>query len=264
MVDGRLDCGGQLVQNDFGSALKEWRSRRNVSQLDLGLAANVSARHISFLETGRSRPSRSMVLHLCDHLNVPRGSRNGLLSAAGFSNAYRMRALDDDDMKHVKAAVDWTLDRHEPFPAMALDRHWTLVRANRPAAGLLGTVGVSAGDRLLDAFDRTKPMGAAIENWEEVAQHVIVRLRTESAHYGGDPVLDAAADRMANQLGHELPAADNQLPAVAPARYRAGEVTLSFFTTIAQFGTAEDIALADLRIELMFPADDETRQMMLS
>ena len=111
------------VQSSFGTALKEWRGRRRMSQLDLGLAANVSARHISFLETGRSKPSRSMVRLLCDSLEVPHVACNAVLTAAGFAPTYRRRDLEDDDMTQVRAAVEWTLQRHDPFPAMALDKH---------------------------------------------------------------------------------------------------------------------------------------------
>ena len=120
----------------FGVALKEWRVQRRLSQLDLGLAADVSARHISFLETGRARPSRTMVLHLSEHLDLPRPVRNTLLNAAGFAPAYRSRDLGADDMRHIRDAVAWMLERHDPYPAMALDRHWTLVKANGTATML--------------------------------------------------------------------------------------------------------------------------------
>lgn len=247
------------MQNAFGESLKHWRARRRMSQLDLGLAANVSARHISFLETGRSRPSRSMVRLLSESLELPQSERNAFLGAAGFAPAYRRRDLDDTDMAHVRAAVDWTLERQDPFPAMALDRHWRIVRTNRSAGLILAGAGLGEGDSLLEALFDTEKMAGALENWLEVTQHMIVRLRTESAHLGGDPVLDAAVDRLTEERGPRLPANDGALPAIIPARYRAGDRMLSFFSTIAQFGSAEDIALSELRIELMFPADEPTR-----
>lgn len=248
------------MQTAFGAELREWRVRRRVSQLDLGLAANVSARHISFLETGRSRPSRSMVLHLCDHLEVPRTARNGLLNAAGFAPAYGARSLDETDMAPVREALDWTLMRHDPFPAIALDRHWIVVRLNRSAALLLAAIGVGEGGSLLEAATDPTRLAPLVENWPEVARHFIVRLRTESAHLGGDPLLDSAADALQSQAGPGAAPGEGPLPAVMPTRYRAGETVLSFFSTIAHFGSAEDIALADLKIELMFPADAATRQ----
>lgn len=248
----------------FGSALKGWRAQRRMSQLDLGLTADVSARHISFLETGRSRPSRSMVMHLCETLQVPRPSRNALLNAAGFAQAYRRREPDDTDLAPVHAAIDWTLERHDPYPAMALDRHWTIVKANRCATMLIAAIGLKQGDSLLAAMLNTEQMAQALENWTEVARHMIACLRTESHHVGGDKVLDAAAEALTAAIGPLAPEATGPLPAVIPARYRTGDMILSLFSTLAQFGTAEDIALAELRIELLFPADEETRTALLA
>lgn len=245
----------------FGAQLKEWRERRRLSQLDLGLAANVSARHVSFLETGRARPSREMVLQLAETLEVPRAERNRLLNAAGFAPRYRSRTLEDADMAAVREAVEWTLARHDPYPGFAVDRHWRLVRMNRCAQLLFGGLGLTVGESLLEAMARSDAVRAAVENWAEVARWAALRLRTESAHLGGDPVLDAAAERLLAEVGPaEEP--DGEPPAVIPARYRVGETTLSFFSTIAQFGSAEDIALADLRIELLFPADAQTKAML--
>ena len=159
----------------FGTLLKSWRNARRMSQLELGIAANVSARHISFLETGRARPSRPMVLILSETLNVPRARRNRLLTAAGFANAYVARSLDDRDMAPVRAALDWTLERHDPYPAIALDRHWTLVATNRCSAAMLAPMGLTVGDSLLDALIDGGPFADAIENREELARHLAIR-----------------------------------------------------------------------------------------
>jgi len=251
------------VETTFGPALKEWRSRRRVSQLDLGSLAGVSARHISFLETGRSKPSREMVHHLSEYLEVPLSERNALLNAAGFAGAYRARDLSDEEMTQVRAAIEWTLERHDPFPALALDRHWTVVRANNSAKIMISALGMSEGDSMLSAVTDTKRMESAVANWEEVAQHLIVRLHTESAFLGGDPVLDAVADQMVEQRRSRWPDREGPLEAVVPIQFKAGDMIMSLFSTIAQFGTAEDIALADLRIEMYFPADEETRQVLM-
>ncbi len=248
----------------FGELLKDWRSRRRISQLDLALAANVSARHIAFLETGRSKPSRAMVIQLSEALTVPRTERNVMLNRAGFAATYKQRNLDDEDMCHVQSAVMWTLERHDPYPAMAVDRHWRLVRANRSAGMLLSSVGISAGDSMLEAAVSSPSLRGAVVNWPEVVRHIHQRLRTESAHLGGDAVLDAAAAKLGEEIRTEATAENGDLPAVVPTRYRAGGITLSFFSTIAQFGTAEDIALADLKIELLFPADETTRGILLA
>ncbi len=244
----------------FGAMLREWRSRRRMSQLDLALAADVSARHISFLETGRAQPSQPMVLRLSESLGVPRANRNALLTAAGFAQAYKARSLDATDMSDVSAAMTWMLDRHDPFPGIAFDRHWRVLRMNACSTALLEPMGIVVGDSLLDAFFSGGPFVAALENRDEIARHMVSRLRTESAHHGGDDVLDTAADRLAAMLGDETPVAESSMPAIVPARYRIGDVTLSLFSTIAQFGSTEDIVLAEMKIELMFPADAFTRQ----
>jgi len=247
------------MEAPFGDMLRDWRRRRRMSQLELGLVAEVSARHIAFLETGRSRPSRAMVLRLSEALDVPRAARNPLLTAAGFATAYRKREPSDDEMAPVRMAIRWMLERHAPYPAIAIDRHWHLADINAPARLLLGAVGLGAGDSLLDALTLGSPLAQAIESWPDLARHMLARLRTESAYLGGDEVLDRAAARLAEQgagMGSEPTGA---LPAVVATRYRIAGVTLSLMSTIAQFGSAEDIALADLRIELMFPADEATR-----
>jgi len=252
-----------MMDNNFGTLLRTWRDRRHMSQLDLGLTANVSARHVSFLETGRAKPSRAMVLMLGDVLEVPRASRNALLNAAGFAPAYRSRDWSDEEMASVRDAVDWTMRRHDPYPAFVVDRHWVLVQANRSASALLGGLEVGEGSSLLDVMTDMQVTPELFENWHEVTHHMLTRLRTESLHLGGDVILDAAAEKLATALGTEAASPKSPLAAVIPARYRSNGMTLSFFSTIAQFGTAEDIALADLKIEMLFPADEATRQMLV-
>jgi transcriptional regulator with XRE-family HTH domain len=243
----------------FADNLKDWRRRRGLSQLRLGLEADVSARHIAFLETGRSQPTRAMVIRLSEALEVPRVERNVLLEAAGFAAAYQRRDLDAAEMRSIQSAVDWTLSRHAPYPAFAYDRHWDLVALNDPAARILGAAGLGVGDSILDAMLAPSPLRSAIENWPEVAHHIHARLKTESRHLGGDAVLSAAAEKLADEIG-EPKSGTTSLPAVITTRYRLGPDLFSFFSTIAQFGSAEDIALAELRLELLFPADQATQQ----
>lgn len=245
----------------FGDALRDWRGKRRRSQLDLGLSANVSARHISFLETGRARPSRSMVLSLCDELEVPRSDRNHMLTAAGFAPLYQARGWEAEDMAPARAAMEHMLTSHAPFPGLALDRHWRILRMNAPAKRLFGLFGITEGGAMLEAMLSNPALLDAIENLPELALHLAARLRTESAHLGGDPVLDTYAEQL-DQLTAEGTQPDGPLPAFVPTRIRMGDARLSFLSTIAQFGTAEDITLAELRVELMFPADEATRAAM--
>lgn len=245
----------------FASHLKDWRRRRAVSQLRLGLAANVSARHIAYMETGRAHPTRAMVLRLSEALDIPRNDRNALLEAAGFAPAYSSRTLDASEMAAIRAALDWTLARHDPYPGFAFDRHWRLVALNRSASAMLAPIGLGVGDSLLDALLAPDRLRAAVTNWPEVARHMHARLLTESRHVGGDPVLDAAARRLECEIG-DPDVRTGVLPAIITTRYRMGDTQVAFFSTIAQFGSAEDIALADMKIELLFPADEATRRIL--
>ena len=252
------------MQNQFGSSLKHWRNQRRMSQLDLGLTADVSARHISFLETGRSRPSRSMVLHLCEQLGVPRAVCNTMLNQAGLAPAYESRTLAHEDMEPIRSAIGWMLERHNPYPAIAIDRHWTIVDLNEAAKRLLGGMGLGVGRSAVQALIDTPALQAAIVNLSEVVEHLQHRLRTESAYYGGDDVLDAMEQNLNALADEDAREPGGILPAFVPTRYRLGETELSLLSTFAQFGTAEDIALGELRIEMMFPADEATRQTLLA
>lgn len=244
---------------DFGPTLRDWRKTRRMSQLDLGLSANVSARHISFLETGRARPSREMVLHLAAALDVPRPARNSMLTHAGFAAPYRARDAADADLAEIHNAIRWTIERHSPYPAMVLDRDWHLVDANPVAMMLLSGLGIARGTSVLAPLKDPARAAEIFENWGEVGRLTALRLRAESAHAGGIAELDAFATLIEADPAVTATPIPAVQPAVIPAIYRAGPLRLSLFSTIAQFGTVEDIALSDIRIELMFPADAATR-----
>jgi transcriptional regulator with XRE-family HTH domain len=242
----------------FSSELKTWRRKRGFSQEQLGFEANVSSRHIAFMETGRAKPSRDMVVRLSEALHVPRGDRNLLLEAAGFAPLYKERKLDGSEMVSIRAAIAWMLERHQPYPGFAIDKHWRLVMLNETARGMLSPFGLKEGESLLESF--LAPMGIRqiIENWPHVAQYFAQRLRVEARELGGDPVLLKAAREFAEAAG-PVAATHSLMPAVLDTQIRLGDRRLSFFSTIAQFGSAEDLALADLRIELLFPSDEQTR-----
>lgn len=241
---------------DFPQALKAWRKARRFSQLELAFEANVSARHIAFLETGRAGPSPAMIGRLGDALQIPLAARNQMLTLAGFAARYPGRQWDADEMAPIRAAVEHTLERHAPYPAIAVDRLWSVVRMNRPAHTLFGALGIVEGGSLLDLMtsDDLPPL---IENWPEVAHHAAQRLRTESAAQGGVSRLDRVADKLSAASG---PSDQKHIGPVVPTIYRAGGMRLSLFAIIAQFGTPEDLALDDLKIELFFPADAETER----
>lgn len=229
-----------------------------MSQLELALRADVSARHVAFLERGRSSPSRKMVLRLASALDVPLSERNGLLRSAGFAGAYSARPPGDGALDLPEAALAWMLDRHAPYPGLALDRHWRVVRMNGPAERLLAAAGIGRGDSLLEATTAGGALRALIENWPEVAAYLSARLQTEIEHLGGDPVLSAYRELISDNA--TLPCAPSS--AILPIVYQMGESRLALFSTIAHFGGAQDIALDDLRIELMFPADESTSSLL--
>ena len=241
----------------FPESLKSWRKARRCSQLDLAMEANVSSRHISFLETGRARPSPEMILRLGDALQLPLAARNQMLTQAGFAARYPARRWEAADMAPIREATDHTLAGHAPYPAIALDRLWTVVRMNGPARMMFASLAVEEGDSLLDLVT-SDALPSHIENWPEVAHHSAQRLRTESAAQGGVEALDRAAAKLSEAPEPDSPATGPVVPTI----YRMGAMRLSMFTTIAQFGTPEDLTLDDMKIELFFPADAETADIL--
>jgi transcriptional regulator with XRE-family HTH domain len=241
-----------------GPLLRQWRQRRRLSQLDLAADAAVSARHLSFVETGRARPSREMVLHLAERLEVPLRARNELLVAAGFAPAFGRRRLDDPDMATVRRALDLVLAAYEPFPAVVVDRAWSLVAANR-AVGVL-TEGVAP--RLLEPPANVlllslHPDGLAprILNLPEWRRHLLHRLGRE-AHLSGDADLAALHRELSALPGGTDRAAPDGI--AVPLRLRVGDAVLSFISTVTTFGTAVDLTAAELSIEAFLPADPAT------
>jgi len=242
----------------YPGLLKEWRKRRRMSQLDLAVEAEVSARHISFLETGRSRPSPDMILHLSEVMDLPVDTRNQMMRAEGFAPRFASTPIDDTAMSPIRDAVEWTLQQHAPYPGLVLDRLWNVVKLNSAARRLFKPLRIDEGQSLLTLV--TNPlMAELVENWPEVAHHTILRLRAESANAGGVPELDAAA-RVLWQQGHARP--DTTIGPAIPTIYRFGDQRLSLFGTIAQFSTPTDVTLDDMKIELFFPADEPSARFL--
>ncbi len=248
---------------DFPVVLKDWRRARRLSQLQLSVEAGVSSRHLAFLETGRARPSRGMVLRLAEVLGLPRAEANGMLGAAGFSAQFPALGLDAAGMAEVRGAMDWTINRHAPYPAVIMDRLWRIVALNGPADLIFGPAGFRVGSSLLEAMVDLSVFAALIENWEEVGHHTLLRLRSESARAGGIKALDRAAAALVAEPRIAGFQAKGPARAVVPTIYRAGAARLALFSTYAQFGSAEEVALADMKIELMFPADAEAEALLL-
>lgn len=248
----------QAATLGFGDQLRSWRRLRRMSQLDLALDAEISARHLSFVETGRARPSRDMVLRLAERLDVPLRGRNALLLAAGLAPAYRERPLDDPELVLARAAVEQILHGHDPFPALAVDRHWTMLAHNKSLAMLLGGV----ASRLLEPPVNVlrlslHPDGVAprIVNLGEWKAHLVERLRGQIAASGDSALIALCAELEA----YPAPPGDAAGNGVfVPLILDAGERRLSFFSTTTMFGTPIDVTLSEIAVEAFFPADAET------
>ncbi|MDX1452015.1 MAG: helix-turn-helix domain-containing protein [Oleiphilaceae bacterium] len=256
----------------FSSLLKNWRGLRKWSQLDLALAADISQKHLSFLETGRAKPSREMVNQLVQVLDVPLRDRNAMLQAAGYAPVYRERHLDDGEMQLVRQALAMQLEHHAPFPAVVVDRHWNMVMSNAPAEHWLALLGNKE-----DTWRRVDPSGLKnvyrltfhpeglqplIGNWQQMRGLLLHRLQREVSEQPGDVVLRKLYDDVLlldPPRGNELPSADALRLPVMPLEFNIAGVTLSMFSMISGFGTAVDVTADELRIESFFPANEETR-----
>lgn len=245
--------------------MRDWRQRRRLSQLDLALNADVSARHISFLETGRSLPSRDMLTRIAEQLELPLRDRNTLLVAAGYAPIYSSTPLDHPTMRAAREAMELVLAGHEPYPALAIDRHWTLVTANRAIGPLLTGVAANLLEPPINVLRFSlHPDGLAprIVNLGEWRNHVLARLQHQ-IEVTADPVLAALHDELS---GYPHPEHADRAVApqyggiVVPVRLQTDQGVLSFISTTTVFGTAVDVTLDELAIESFFPADQATAE----
>jgi len=250
---------------DIGSHLREWRRRRGLSQLNLAVAAEVSSRHLSFIETGRAQPSRDMVVHLAEQLEVPLRARNAMLAAAGFAPLFSERPLDDPALSAARAAMEQVLRVHDPYPALAVDRHWTLISANAAVGRLVAGVAPSLMQSPVNVLRLSlHPDGLAprILNLKEWRAYLLVRLRRQ---------IDATADTVLEALLQELaaypvalsrrppaPALALELPVVVPLQLQSDAGPLNLISTTTVFGTPLDITVSEMALEAFYPADAET------
>jgi transcriptional regulator with XRE-family HTH domain len=254
-----------------GELLRAWRTRRNLSQLELALEAEVSARHVSFLETGRARPSREMVIRLAEELEIPLRERNALLLAAGYAPSYPERDLDSPEMQPVRQALERFLRAHEPYPAIVVDRYHNLISANDALDLLLEGVAPELLEPPANGMRiALHPQGMAPRtlNLPEWSAHLLQRVRRQ-AQATGDPRLAELYDELAAYPGvHVSPAHAEVQPGdiVLPLRLldTDGESELAFFSTLSTFGTAADITLSELAIEAFYPANAHTAMRLMS
>jgi transcriptional regulator with XRE-family HTH domain len=254
----------------IGEHLREWRQRRRLSQLDLALDAEISTKHLSFLETGRAQPSRDMVLNLSEHLDIPLRERNVLLVAAGYAPVFPKRALDDPALQPARKAVDLVLKGHEPYPALAVDRHWTLVAANAAVPPLLAGADPSLLQppvNVLRLSLHPKGLAPRIANFGEWRAHIIARLSQQI-----DATADAELVKLMNELAaypapagakaHKASGSTDYAGVVVPLEFVTEAGTLALFSTTTVFGTPVDVTLSELAIESFFPADAATAELL--
>jgi len=256
----------------FPWLLKTWRRQRRMSQLDLALSSGVSQRHLSFLESGRANPSRSMILQLSETLEVPLRERNAWLTAAGFAPIFRSRALDDPQMGQVMRAVQMMLANHEPFPAIALDRAWNIRMSNAPFEMLGALLGpdvwerIGGGERnLMRLFFHPQGIRPLVANWSAVGPLVWRRAQREADEVGGEEMKAVLAELAPHQEAETLwSAMDTALMPVMPFQMNVNGLQISMFAVVSTFGTAQDVTADELRIECLFPADGATETLFRS
>lgn len=262
---------GVAVGQNFHSNCREWRQYRKLSQLELAMEANVSQRHISWLETGRSKPSREMVVRLSEALDIPLRERNTLLQSAGFAAMYTERSLQEPDMAPVLDALNRVLTHHDPLPAIVVDRFWNVVMMNEsgsllfsmagPCEQLKRDLGEEAANNLAAQTLHPDGFRQFIKNWDQVAPAFVRRLKNEAAECGNAEYL-AQVNKMLKCAG-ELPdgaSLDEHLLPVLPLELKSGDLQLSLFSVISTFGTAQDITADELRVEAFYPGDSTTEK----
>lgn len=251
----------------IGHLLREWRQRRRMSQLELAGEANISTKHLSFVETGRALPSREMLIDLTEHLNVPLRERNVLLTAAGYAPVFPERSLDNPALGQVRKVIELVLAGHEPYPALAIDRHWTLVASNRAVSPLLTGVDpalLQPPVNVLRLSLHSAGLASRIANLAEWRLHLLARLRRQ-IEATADPVLinllrEVNAYPLSRADKSQTTATENDYAGIAiPFRLKTDHGMLSFLSTTTVFGTPIDITLAELAIESFFPANTATK-----
>jgi transcriptional regulator with XRE-family HTH domain len=256
----------------FGQLLKQWRSLRKRSQLDVALEAGVSQRHLSFLESHRAQPSRDMVLLLAQALDVPLRERNRWLNAAGYAPAFKQRALHDDDMQGVREALALTIQHHDPFPAMVVNRQWDMLMCNAATDRFVALLGPTdevwqrvderGGRNVMRMAFHPQGMQPRLKNWPQVAGLLLNRLHREVA---ADPThqalhqLLADVSQFASAPGPSQDWLSGSPPPIFPMEYDLGAHTLKVFSMVSSFGTALDVTADELRIETFLPADEFSR-----
>lgn len=249
------------MNNSIGCFLKEWRKHRRYSQLQLSLELGISSKHVSFIETGRSSPSREMVVKIGEFLFLPKREINRGLYLAGYAPMYTDLPSGHENLKPVFSAIDKMIENHMPYPALVMNQNWDVVKVNESANELLVELGYSGHKNLIEALIFDDPKTSKVVNWHETALSILVRLRQEISISGGSSRLEELETKLSlclpeNTSGVNI--GENQV--VSPTVFKVGSNEISFFSIISQLSTVQDVTVNEFRVELMFPSDEITKK----
>jgi len=249
-----------LMKAAIGIILKDWRKQNRYSQLSLATELCVSSKHISFLETGRSQPSRQMLLNIALFLNITKGEINRALITAGFAPVYRKQDIEHEDLKPILFAINQMLQNHMPYPGIVLNQNWDLVHANQAALELLAHIGFVGQTNFLEALINDDEKDSAIINWQESMAQVLIRLRNEICQLGDNERLEKYEKLGSKKVNDKtiLQVVESN-ETVLSTRIKIHGKPYSFFSIIANLGAVQDVAISEFKIELMFPADVKTK-----
>ncbi|TNE36698.1 MAG: helix-turn-helix domain-containing protein [Alphaproteobacteria bacterium] len=271
VTSDRVNKAEKPDKSAFGEKLKKWRSLRHMSQNDLALAANVSSRHISFLETGRARPSRKMILRLAEVLDIPLRSRNDLLDAAGHRKSFTQTSLSDPCLGQVSAGLNALLAAHDPFPAFVMDDDWNVLRANKAASRLLSIlmdgmkVPASNSANVIDWLVEEEGVNSILLNWQEIGVELVRRIHRKGEIQGSAPTRHQHLAKLVASLeSSKEPLNPKTQDPFLPVRIRKGGLELTLYSVVTKIADPRDITLQELTLQTLCPANSETQQLLLS
>ena len=247
------------MPNSTGSILKKWRKLRRYSQLQLAIELDISSKHICFIETGKSKPSKEMIIRLSHFLLLPKSEINTFLHSAGYAPIYTDLSVTDQSLKPVFEAIDKMIENHMPYPALVLNKDWDIIKTNDAANQLMIALGFQNHNNIIEALISDNPKTSKIIDWHKTVQLILIRLRQEISFLGDSARLQS----LEKQLSDCLPATEDQAISdekiVLSTKFKINNKVLSFFSIIAQLSTVQDITLSEYKVELMFPSDENTK-----
>ena len=249
------------MDKSFGNILKTWRRHRRYSQLQMAEEVGISSRHLSFLETGRSAPSKEVVLRIGEFLRIPKRDINRMLVVSGFAPVFRDLLEPNTNLEPIYFAIDKLLNDHMPFPALVLNREWDVVKANQAAVRTMKHIGFVGADNLIECFIADDPHQSKIVNWGETVSILLNRLKCEIDILGADARIEKLEQQLRAHLGrHNIPEAVDYSQSTLNTSFRVEGKVLSYFSLVSQMSAILDVSAAEFKIELMFPADECTKQ----